>query len=53
MSASAPNPDNANGAGDQRWEDDLPDPRGRVARTGRRLALDREPDGDAPGDADE
>ena len=21
MSASAPNPDNANGAGDQRWED--------------------------------
>lgn len=28
MGASRFNPDNANGAGDQRWEDDPPDPRG-------------------------
>ena len=34
MSASAPNPDNANGAGDQRWEDDPPDPRGEWREPG-------------------
>ena len=52
MSALAPNPDNANGAGDQRWED------GALAERFAALgewssAFDREPDGDPGPDADE
>lgn len=53
MSALAPNPDNANGAGDQRWEDGALAERFAALGVEVRSALDREPDGDPGTDADE